>query len=103
MIAVLDVSRRMVVSMEYDIVHAVGACRLLLLQWCLNPLQRWMSDHGNGHLGQVAKGWSVADEFQFERYFYSNDIKIDLQLDEGYVWEARKPAIVFSALYNQAD
>ena len=28
-----------------------------------------------------------------------NNINIDLQLDEVYIWEVRKPARIFSALY----
>ena len=31
-----------------------------------------------------------------------SNINIDLELDEFYFWEAKKPAIVFTALYNKA-
>ena len=31
-----------------------------------------------------------------------SNINIDLELDEFYIWEAKKPAIVFNVLYEKA-
>ena len=61
------------------------------------------TDYKDGCLHEKTSEWSddvFASPINAGILFGSHDdIDIDMQLDEVYFWDVRKPAVVFSALY----
>ncbi len=63
----------------------------------------------NGDLHMEQNGWNTgtqnwtapADQIQFGRYFYDDDVQLDEELDEVYIWEMRKPPSLFYTLAHQ--
>ncbi len=58
----------------------------------------------NGCLGQRNPNWGVDPSVWLTNegiLFGGDNSNIDVELDEVYVWEVRKPASVFSVLYGK--